>query len=510
MIQGKYGIGILGFWSIGARFEMRSRVGGGDVWILILHEDDPHAEVTTLAQRRLPSFDETFTEIIITGLHAAAARQLSIRRLREYLGAELRGQLSEREIDVRLFDKIARGLALKEVTVEPRRFRGARIEGIDALPVPGFSTARIELYLLPQEDPLDARVSLAALGTIVCEDIGRLDGMDLDHPPWVGGAIEGLVDFADLDVAPASRRGFVPTPAALALADALRALEPAILERIREEESRRQEDRPEDIARELRKIFRPLWAELPQYRLFDVSAGGGRVPEADEPAGPGETVPEPPADAPEPPEPEGGTGDGDEDGGFEQGELLPPGPLARVRIAPRRSRLLPKTRRTLRARAEDEGGRPILEGIEYDWSIREGGGTLEADGAAGHYTAPEIPGLVAIAVLAREGDRACEADATVRVVDRFDIADGAREGVPTPEPVSDPRGAWRSRIEGDRWQFNTAHPDFIAVRGDRKRRMRYLVHLFAKEVVLRNHGRTEDGLILERMVEVLTHIADRR
>ncbi|MBN1418332.1 MAG: ATP-binding protein [Planctomycetes bacterium] len=510
MIQGKYGIGILGFWSIGARFEMRSRVVGGDVWVLVLQEDDPHAEVTILPQRRLPAVDETFTEILITGLHPAASRQLSIRRIREYLGAELRGQLLEREVEVRLIDRIARGLALKDMTVQPRRFRGVRMEGIDALPVPGFSTARIELYLLPQEDPLEARVSLAAMGTVVCEDIGRLDGMGLDHPPWAGGAIEGLVDFPDLEVAPASRRGFVPTPAALALADALRALEPEILERIREEESRRQEDRPEDIARELRRIFRPLPAQLPQYRLFDVGAGGERVPELKEPAGPGETVPEPPPDESAPPVPEGGVDDEPEDGGLEQGELIPPGPLARVRLTPRRSRLLPQTRRTLRARAEDEGGRPIREGVAYDWSIREGGGTLDADGAAGHYTAPEIPGLVAIAVVAREGDRACEAEATVRVVDRFDIGDGAREGIPTPEPVADPRGAWRSRVEGDRWQFNTAHSDYVAVQADRRRRMRYLVHLFAKEVVLRNHGRPADGPILERMVEVLTHIADRR
>jgi len=29
MLQGQYGIGVLGFWAIGAEFEMRSQVAGG-------------------------------------------------------------------------------------------------------------------------------------------------------------------------------------------------------------------------------------------------------------------------------------------------------------------------------------------------------------------------------------------------------------------------------------------------------------------------------------------------
>ncbi len=37
-------------------------------------------------------------------------------------------------------------------------------------------------------------------------------------------------------------------------------------------------------------------------------------------------------------------------------------------------------------------------------------------------------------------------------------------------------------------------------------RLRYLIHLFAKEVVLRNSGRPGDGEVLERMVEVLTRL----
>jgi hypothetical protein len=402
-------------------------------------------------------------------------------------------------VDVRLIDRIARGRALKEISVRPRRFRGLPIKELRELPVAGHAPARVELYLLPEADPGEARVALASLGTIVCEDIGRLDGMGLDHPPWTGGGIEGL---EDLDVAPASRRGFVPTDSALALADALRGLEPVINERIHEEELRKQQDRPEDIAKELRRIFRTLPARLPQYRLFEVEGRGQPAPKEDEEPGEGAGLPESGG--------EEGEGMDEEivpapDDSWEQEELVPPGPLDRVRLSPRTSRLLPETRRRFRARAEDAGGRAIREGVALEWSIREGGGRLEGEGPAVIYTAPEIPGKATIAVGASQGERRCEAEAEIRV-----LGAGAREGVPTPEPISDPNGSWRSRVQETRWQYNTSHPDYLAVRADRRRRIRYLAHLFAKEVVLRNYGRPEHAAVLERMVEVLTYIAERR
>src|SRR6266700_1124298 len=39
IVAGKYGIGLLGFWSVGHRMEIRSRVGGGDVWVLRMVEE---------------------------------------------------------------------------------------------------------------------------------------------------------------------------------------------------------------------------------------------------------------------------------------------------------------------------------------------------------------------------------------------------------------------------------------------------------------------------------------
>ena len=59
-----------------------------------------------------------------------------------------------------------------------------------------------------------------------------------------------------------------------------------------------------------------------------------------------------------------------------------------------------------------------------------------------------------------------------------------------------------------RWEYNKGHPDYRSVQDDPRRRLRYLAHLFAKEVVVRNFGDPGAGALLERMVEVLTHIGD--
>ncbi len=41
---------------------------------------------------------------------------------------------------------------------------------------------------------------------------------------------------------------------------------------------------------------------------------------------------------------------------------------------------------------------------------------------------------------------------------------------------------------------------------DRRLRLNYLVWLFAKELVLLNFGEPGDGRVLERLVQVLTHV----
>ena len=133
IVAGQYGIGLLGFWSIGHRMEIRSRVAGSPTWMLRLVEDEPRAEVLLAP----PTIDAppTQTEIVVSELHAAALRPLAIRRLADYLGAELRGPLlaSGTSIEVREYD--SRGVLADRIAVVPRRFEGVRLDIPPQVPV---------------------------------------------------------------------------------------------------------------------------------------------------------------------------------------------------------------------------------------------------------------------------------------------------------------------------------------------------------------------------------------
>jgi hypothetical protein len=137
VVAGKYGIGLLGFWSIGRRLDIRSRVAGSATWMLRLVEDEPHAEVVPAP----PQIDAaaTFTELVISEVHAAALRPLAIRRLAEYLGAELRGPLSSSGATVELREYDVRGQVVDRVAVTPRRFAGIRLAVPSPVAVSGYS-----------------------------------------------------------------------------------------------------------------------------------------------------------------------------------------------------------------------------------------------------------------------------------------------------------------------------------------------------------------------------------
>jgi hypothetical protein len=56
---------------------------------------------------------------------------------------------------------------------------------------------------------------------------------------------------------------------------------------------------------------------------------------------------------------------------------------------------------------------------------------------------------------------------------------------------------------------NAGHRDFVSVEGAPRRKLRYLAALLAKEVVLHSYPLPQGGMLLERLVSVLT-VAERR
>jgi len=504
MVLGKYGIGLIGFWSIGEVMEIRSRVGGTEPWCLQLVEDKSDGKLYRPRARRLTE-EPTYTQITIRHLHEVARRQIRPARLQAYLAAELRGQLLRRDVKFRIRDRVARGRARKEFFVEARPFLGVPLTEFTELEVRGHEPARLELYLVSAEEERTGTVALACGGSTVLDDMAVIRGDEEDASPWSSRQLEGVVDYPDLTVSPGSRRGFVPDSACMAFFEALTLLETKLWTHLREEERKRAEQRSRQVARDIRRAFRSVAAHLPEYDLFDVKGAPHGAADSASPDGAllGEAEPgEPPSSAsPTESTPEAGSVD------EEAASLFPPGPLSSVRLKPHTLRLAPGSMRSLKARALDAHGRAAHGAVRFQWT-QEGDGDLASDGSQAWYTAPESSSSTTVRVVATQADITVEATAEITVLEEL----AGREkvsGIPEPLPVHAPSEPWRSRMRGARWEFNDGHPDYLAVLPTESRRLRYLIHLFTKEVVLRNFGHPSDDHLLERMVQVLTHLHAR-
>jgi hypothetical protein len=498
LTQGQYGIGLLGFWSLGEVMEMRTSVPGQRPHRLVLHREREDYLIEPL-RGRLP-IDERWTEIVVADLHREAMPALLGRRVAEYLGAELRGQLLAREVRLVVEDHIARGQAQKVLNVRPRRFLGERLEGLSRIEVPGHPPIQIEIYLRgDDEEPAAPRgVAVYAAGTLVADGFDELGALDLDHPPWTDPRLSGVVEFPALHVAPGSRRGIVPDEAAGLFARALAGAEPALLALLESYERSRTQELDREVVRDLQRLFRDFFRQRPRYAALPVEARDHDEAAAAAPGAP--AVAPLPEEAPLP----------ESEIAPSEAFLFPAGPLAEVKILPSQLRLECGAERHARARAVDADGRPVDGVLIYAWRLSAGLAELVAeDDAAAAVTvrAGDRPGAGTLGVVCRSGAIEVRAEARVEVVEH--PQPNAGEGVPEPELVDAPGSPWRSRIADGTWQVNSGHPEYRAIADRPALKLRYLALLFAKEVVLRSGGDPRLEAALEQFVEVAAY-ADRR
>jgi hypothetical protein len=517
MIQGQYGIGLIGFWSVGQVLEMKSRVGGDKAWVLRMFEDRARGDVEVSRSRKIDE-PETYTQVTIQGVHESAQNKVRPPRLQAYLAGELRGQLLERGAVVRIVDRVARGRARKEFIVEPRPYLGLPLETWREFEVPGFENARVELYAVAPEDERRGVVTLSCGGTVVLDDIAEIDGSDERRAPWGEGRLEGVIDFPELHVSPGTRRGFAHDEPVAAFLVALAGLEQELAEHFEAERRRHAALRREHLARDIRKAFRPVVSRLHDYDFFSLRAAAGAAPTGAAgnggALGRGDTAAAEGGAALELPEQEASRAPEAEDprapdeAQESDGQLFPPGPLARLEARPRKLRLPALATRSLRVLALDADGRACAGEVDFSWLL-VGPGELRAEGARAAYTAPDLDALEAeeplVRVVASQGETRVGAEVPVQL-QPASSADARTSGIPDPRPVNAPGEAWRSRLVEGRWEYNADHRDYLAASETEARRLRYLVNLFAKEIVLRNFGGPADAQVLERMVEVLTYL----
>ena len=509
MTQGQYGIGLLGFWSIGEMLEMRTAVPGQRPFRLVLHRDRADYKIEPLRGRL--ALDERWTEVVVAGIHREAMSAMIGRRAADYLGAELRGQLLSRSVDLVVEDRMSRGRSQKIIPVTPPLFLGERLEGIGPVEVPGHPSIRLEIYLTGQapNDDDHAGLALYSAGTLVAPRFDDLAALGLDHPPWTDQRLSGIVDFPAFRVAPGSRRGVVMDEAAGAFAQALTGVEPILASVLEAIERQRAEELDRTLIRDLQRAFRDFHRQRPRYAMLPVhderagaSLQGGPGDADGGAANPGAVASE--ADAAEEQPAERTTA------GIQRTDLLPPGPLAQLSLTPSPLRVECRGTRRARVRALDATGCEIADPVEYSWSLSAPVGTLSEKGEPlGRvlFTAGEQEASATLTVVARSGDTEVQAAVDVEVLEEIPSGRG-KEGIPEPELVDEPGTGWRSRMRDGRWQVNSGHREYRAIADRPALKLRYLAMLFAKEIVLRSHQDPRLDKPLEQLVEVAAY-ADR-
>ena len=549
-VQGEFGIGLLGFWSIGRELEMVSQTGEAPPHLMILRAGSrTYDRRRYLGARAGPGVDVTIHEV-----HREVQSRLTAEKLQRYLGEELRERIRRQGATIVLEDRLPPS---KTLEVRPAVFRGERIAEIAEIPVTDHPPVRAEIFLAAETPPGAERpaVGLYRLGTRVCQNIAALP--EFAREPWSSDRLEGALDYADFHVAPASREGFAPDAAYHAFVDAVRGVEPILLERLRREEEARAERAGRSLVRELQSAFARLLRDLPvgEYEWFGAAgrrpfAGGGEGRPGGPDAVPGGTdaTPGGPAGASGQAEalPEGSDAtSGDAAAGSYDDEepeaeaivqpALITGPLERVVIRPAVVRVAVGRRRRVAAIAFDassvviQGGfvPAIGRGLEYAWTLSSGVAslTVEPEGRA-IVEAGRRPGRGTLTVRVRqggvggaarpdaardtarpevEGDPVREASVEAEVLVE---AEAARRAFPPPVFVHAPGEVWRSRWNGaaGKLEVNSAHSDYQIARQHPARRRRYLGRLYAKELVLHNFGHEPPAAILERLLEVLTRL----
>jgi hypothetical protein len=482
-------------------------------------------------------------DVTVHDVHREAQVRLTAEKLQRYLGEELRERIRRSGATIVIEDRLPPRRTLE---VRPAVFRGEPIAGLASIPVEDHPPVRAELYIRTREaqdsdgpspdaarpggaaldaeaapDAESSSVGLYRLGTRVCRDIADLP--EFARPPWTNGALEGMLDYADFHLAPASREGFIPDAAYHAFVEAVRRIEPVLLERLRDEEEARSERASRSLVKELQSAFARLLRDLPAG-VYDWFGAEGPRPFAGNGEGrPGGTG-APPADPSTGPVtgPDSANVD-DAAGGFPQagaaqGEDAPedlppqpallPGPIESAALRPAPVRVAVGRSKVVRVIALDRAGLVIARNLVYAWTLSPEAGvlTVGTDGRAAIEAAP-VPARGVLRVTVRQESDDGPRERTVETEVLVE-AEAPRRAFPPPKLIHSPGESWRSRwsaAEG-KVEVNTGHGDYQAVRKSASKRRRYFGRLYAKELVLHNFGLEAPAVALERLLEVLTRL----
>jgi hypothetical protein len=355
----------------------------------------------------------------------------------------------------------------------------------------------VELYL---HEPGEAnRVALYRRGTRVIDDLAMLD--NLARAPWNSRFLQGHLDAPFLELTPGTRAGIIQDSAYMTFCDSLSSLEQKLIEMIEAQRRAEEEKASRDQLRTIQRAFREALLALPdeEYDWFDISARRRLQQGASDLqiATPSVINDAPEAGAPEP--------DAEQQRQFFQF----PGPLFSVAISPASSIVRVGGSKELRALPRDRARRWVDEDLEFNWEIAEGLGSLpNIHNQAVTFLASDEPGLTRITLTVRQRDITCTNEALLTITNellaQINSTTTPARGLPGYTFERAPGESWRSKLDDKRniIVVNNGHRDFVYASRTKSLKLRYLVRLYAKELVLHNFAGLPADHLLERMIEL--------
>ncbi|MBU0935496.1 MAG: ATP-binding protein [Spirochaetes bacterium] len=515
-LQGEFGIGLLSFWTVGESCTLTSAGEDGITRTMRMAKGNPSYSIREAGTL----FAKQGTELLISPI-LAGVRVLSGEKIQNFLASELRDRISKSGVRIRILDHSSR----RELIVEPRKFKGRLLHQLPEINCP-FGEVYLELYFA--EPSQESSISLCKQGTRVVADISRLE--NFAAAPWNTRKIEGIIDVPFLQLTPGTRDGVIQDEAFESLCIALEPLQQHLEQLLAEQKRAEEEETSRNILNRVTKALREAFLHLPSEDYSWLAAktpdprrsGNETGGSASAGSGSGDTAGAAESADGDPDQAAAATEAAESDTSF--GEYLPEsppedrgqksffeyaGPLHKVMISPASSLVGIGDKRKLKAVARDRSGRQIDDGIDFSWSIMDGGGQLQGvDSAYVEYSAPDEPCVVSLELKARQGDNELTATAlitvTAELIRRSEGGSAARRGLPGYTYQKAPGQLWRSRYDLVKSVIvvNNAHADFIFASRQPMTKLRYILRLFAKELVLANFPEIDKEELLERMVEL--------
>ena len=463
-IQGEFGIGLLGFWCVGEELIMQSKPKGCKTYFMIMKRETKGAK--SGKSRKEKNFNGT--DVVIRRLDRPAMHQLTVEKLKAYLGSELRNRIRETGVRIKIEDKTMR----KELIVEPIEFKGEKIKAIPStITTADGSSIKADLYLAFPKEGETVNVSILRRDTQVKKSILEID--ELNHSPWNKNRLEGTIDYPNLSIAPATRTEIRPDRNLVLFTDALEKIEPQLEELIEEREQEKEKQASKKIMKDIQKAFEDIWDKLSAdgYEWFDIATKTKKL---------------------------------------KPSEHKEAGPLDSVTIVPHLTDAEINGEKKLTAKPYDKKGVLIEEDLKFDWKIVSGPGEIRPgfSNTAVFMSGPNT-GIANVEVEVSQDTLKKKARAQIIIVlEKIKVNriwEPTRRGLPTYDFESDSLQDWRSKWD-DKFKLikiNDEHRDYKLVRSKVKEERKYIGKLYCKELVLLNYGSDLQEKVLERLIGML-------